>query len=159
MSYPPEDRGDAGRGRRHARPQSADTAAQSQTGPGRNGQGHGGPGQGAPSQGAPGQGGSVQGGPVPGGEGGWPARYGPRPDFTLPPDNVGTQPGPQFPAERPLAERPPAERPPTERPPAERPAAGRPGRHSSAPGPSADPADSGWFTSPRPYEGARRNGP
>ena len=105
------------------------------------------------------QGGSAQGGSAQGGEGGWPARYGPRPDFTLPPDNVGTQPGPQFPAERPPAERLPAERLSAERPAAERPAAGRPGRHSSAPGPSADPADSGWFSSPSPYEGARRNGP
>ncbi len=164
MSYPPEDRGDAGRGRRHARPSAADTAAQSQNGQGRSGQGYGGPDQGAPAQGSSAQGGSAQGssaqggsaqgGSAQGGEGGWPARYGPRPDFTLPPDHVGTQPGPQLPAEHLPAEHLPAERLPAERPPAD-----RSGRHSSAPGPSADPAGSGWFTSPSPYEGARRNGP
>jgi UPF0755 protein len=132
MSYPPEDRGDAGRGRRHARPSAADTAAQGQNGQGRSGQGHGGPAQGAPGQVGPGQ----------SGQGGWPSRYGPRPDFTLPPDNVGTQPGQEFPAGRPATERPQAD---------------RPGRHSGAPGPSTDPADSGWFTNS--YEGARRNGP
>ena len=80
-------------------------------------------------------------------QGGWPARYGPRPDFTLPPDSVspdsvspgsaGTLPGEELPADRPR-------------------------RHSSR------GEDSGWFTkvSEDPwsgadtgaYEGTRRSG-
>jgi UPF0755 protein len=52
----PEDRGEAARGRRHARPSSGDAGDQ-------------------------------------GGQDSWPSRYGPRPDFTLPPDTADTRPG------------------------------------------------------------------
>src|SRR5579875_3165437 len=65
----PEDRGEPGRGRRHARPPSGDAGGQGAGGPGR------------PS--------------------GWPARYGPPPDFTLPPHTPRTHPRPAAPAERP----------------------------------------------------------
>ncbi|HEY2237774.1 MAG TPA: hypothetical protein VGI21_03240, partial [Streptosporangiaceae bacterium] len=59
---------------------------------------------------------------------GWPSRYGPRPDFTVPPDTVSTIPG-------------------DEQPPA------RPGRHGRQPGPGTQPgpgaqSSSGWGVDP-----------
>lgn len=106
----------------------------------------------APQDGAPGQ-------------GDWPSRYGPRPDFTVPPDGVGTLPGEAQPPG------PPA-------PP------GRPGRHAGRgqgadPDPGLDPGpdrgfdpgpDRGFDPGPGPrrdpgpgrgsgsYQGARRSG-
>src|ERR1700761_8765540 len=61
---------------------------------------------------------------------GWPSRYGPRPDFTVPPDSVSTLPGDEQPS-------------------------ARPGRHGRQPGPGpqpgpAGPPSSGW--GPDPYQ-------